>query len=96
MKEAPGLKTRALAAQILFDRGEAESVTSAIQEWKKAEYKHTKEFLDEQISLLENLTETEKICREEPENCDRDIARNHATGASAAGARLPAAVKREF
>jgi len=64
-------KRKIIPARIAINRQltkkAVEGDTRAILEWKKAEHKYTKEFFDEQISLLETLVETEKICREGPE-----------------------------
>lgn len=40
----------------------------AMIEWKKEEHKHTREFFDEQVGLLEQLINAEMRYREKPED----------------------------
>ena len=50
-----------------------EGDTRAIIEWKKAEYRFTQEFFDGQARLLKGLVETEKRCREHPEEVTEQL-----------------------
>ncbi len=64
-------KRKKIPAHVAIDRQlikkAVEGEKWAILEYKRLEYKHTKEFFDEQVSLMETLVETERQCREAPE-----------------------------